>query len=39
MSDFAFATKKRSMVGREKDYPALIKSVREQLDLSQEDLV
>ncbi len=26
------------MVRREKDYPALIKTVREQLDLSQEDL-
>ena len=26
------------MVRREKDYPALIRSVREQLDLSQEDL-
>ena len=26
------------MARREKDYPALIKSVREQLDLSQEDL-
>ena len=26
------------MTRREKDYPALIKTVREQLDLSQEDL-
>ena len=30
--------KERSMIRREKDYAALIKTVREQLDLSQEDL-
>jgi len=30
--------KERSMVRKGKDYPALIKIVREQLDLSQEDL-
>lgn len=35
---FVNVTMERSMIKREKNYPALIKTVREQLDLSQEDL-